>query len=101
MKLLSIEEIEKSGIHQSAYIETSQINYYDWVRDLCRENKCGSYNKNWACPPALRKGFVSFRKTCDEINEILKEKEIDYMILSAGSCKRCDECSYPDPCRFF
>ena len=38
-----------------------------------------------------------FLKLMGEIKKILS----DYMVLGAGACKKCKECTYPDaPCRF-
>jgi len=35
-----------------------------------------------------------------KLNIMLNEKKADFMILSAGSCQICDECTYPkSPCR--
>lgn len=39
MNLLTENEIQDLGIHQVSYIDAKEIKYYQWVRDLCEENK--------------------------------------------------------------
>lgn len=33
--------------------EVTQIKFSEDFRQLCEQNSCGSYNKNWMCPPAV------------------------------------------------
>ena len=33
--------------------EVAQIKFNDDFRMLCEQNSCGSYNRNWMCPPAV------------------------------------------------
>ena len=33
--------------------EVAHIQFNDDFRKLCEQNSCGSYNKNWMCPPAV------------------------------------------------
>ena len=33
--------------------EATQIKFNEDFRKLCEQNSCGSYNKNWMCPPAV------------------------------------------------
>lgn len=33
--------------------EVAEIKFNEDFRKLCEQNSCGSYNKNWMCPPAV------------------------------------------------
>ncbi|KJR49286.1 hypothetical protein UF75_0364 [Desulfosporosinus sp. I2] len=33
--------------------EVAEIKFNEDFRELCEQNSCGSYNKNWMCPPAV------------------------------------------------
>ena len=33
--------------------EVAEITFNEDFRKLCEQNSCGSYNKNWMCPPAV------------------------------------------------
>lgn len=37
--------------------EVAQIKFNEEFRQLCEQNSCGSYNRNWMCPPAV--GHIS------------------------------------------
>lgn len=41
------------GAAHAAIIEVNNIIFNDDFRKLCEQNTCGSYNKNWMCPPAV------------------------------------------------
>lgn len=40
------------GFSEAAKVDCSTINLKTEVRDMCAQNTCGQYNKNWSCPPA-------------------------------------------------
>lgn len=48
--------------------EVADIKFNDDFRMLCEQNLCGSYNRNWMCPPAvgsigaLKKRVLSFKQ---------------------------------------
>ncbi|MDR2445331.1 MAG: DUF2284 domain-containing protein [Spirochaetaceae bacterium] len=42
----------KCGFTNACAVDPSKISIYREVRDACTEDKCNSYGKNWACPPA-------------------------------------------------
>lgn len=44
---------ESLGIHQYAFLKTSDISFSPGVRQLCEMNACGFYGKTWACPPGV------------------------------------------------
>jgi len=33
--------------------EVAEIKFHEDFRRLCEQNSCGSYNRNWMCPPAV------------------------------------------------
>jgi len=37
----------------ASIVEVSKIIFNEDLRKLCEQNSCGSYNKNWMCPPAV------------------------------------------------
>lgn len=39
------------GAYKAAVIPTSDVTTDVSFRDLCKNNVCGNYGKNWACPP--------------------------------------------------
>lgn len=41
------------GIHQFAFLKTSDLVFTEGVRSLCEMNSCGQYGKTWACPPGV------------------------------------------------
>ena len=42
-----------SGAYRAAVIETDRIPFDESLRAYCEANACGSYNKNYACPPCV------------------------------------------------
>ena len=58
------------GFRQKGVLPTSEIGFYDEVRELCRKNSCGKYAQNWACPPSF--GTVDeCRETCLKYDKIV------------------------------
>ncbi|MDP4159191.1 MAG: DUF2284 domain-containing protein [Bacillota bacterium] len=45
--------IKSLGVDQLAVIAVEDIQFNEDFRKQCEQNSCGSYNKNWMCPPAL------------------------------------------------
>jgi predicted metal-binding protein len=48
-----IDEVLQFGVARAAIIDPSGIAYSSEFRNLCAQNKCGHYSKNWMCPPAV------------------------------------------------
>ena len=48
-----IEEVLHFKIARAAIINPSDIQYSLEFRRFCEENKCGHYDQNWMCPPAV------------------------------------------------
>ena len=45
--------LRASGVTAYGIIAPTSIVFSDEVRRLCEENRCGSYARTWACPPAV------------------------------------------------
>ena len=43
---------EESGFTTVAALDPATLKFLPEVRSMCAANRCRSYNKNWACPPA-------------------------------------------------
>ncbi len=89
---------EELGIHQFAFIKTSDLIFSDGVRKLCEMNSCGQYGKTWACPPG-----VGTLEECRE--KILKyenffvfttmhplEDSFDFEGMEAGKVRHTEVC---------
>jgi len=48
-----VDEIKTLNVASVAIVDASTIKYSKTFRQLCEQNKCGSYNKNWMCPPGV------------------------------------------------
>ncbi len=65
-----LTRISECGFKQTGVLPTSEIGFYEEVRELCRKNSCGMYAKNWACPPSF--GTVEeCRQTCLKYDKIV------------------------------
>lgn len=48
-----LEEAKKLGFDVAVELDAQQLVAREDVRAMCVEDKCGAYNKNWSCPPAI------------------------------------------------
>ena len=48
-----VDEVKVLNVTNSSLIDASVIVYSQEFRQLCEQNKCGHYDKNWMCPPAV------------------------------------------------
>jgi predicted metal-binding protein len=48
-----INEVKVLNVTNASMIDASVIQYSQEFRQLCAQNKCGHYDKNWMCPPAV------------------------------------------------
>lgn len=46
-----MEKAREFGFSHVAELDSSTIDLKSEVRDMCAQNTCGQYGKNWACPP--------------------------------------------------
>lgn len=61
-----VEDAKKLNAAHAAITDVAGIKFDEDFRELCKQNSCGSYNKNWMCPPAV--GSISD----------LKERVLDF-----------------------
>lgn len=45
-------ECMERGFSKAAPLKVSDLDFKEEVRQMCADNRCGIYGKNWACPPA-------------------------------------------------
>ncbi len=115
-----IDKAKELGALDAKLIDTSQIVFDDRSFLKCRFG-CNRWGKYWTCPPhlsisadAFMQAFQNYKKaiifTAPDPKSSQKvglalEKEA---MLALGThfafamilCVKCDECSFPDPCRF-
>lgn len=48
-----IETAKALGFDAAAWIDPQSLQAREDVRGMCAANKCGAYDKNWTCPPAI------------------------------------------------
>ena len=41
------------GATKAAIVDTGRIQFSEELRNSCSSNRCGKYNSNWMCPPAV------------------------------------------------
>ncbi len=47
-----VKEAIDEGFSQAGQLNVKALVFMPEVRDMCRADRCRSYNKNWRCPPA-------------------------------------------------
>lgn len=70
---MNVMEEAKKVFQNCNEIPKESISLNQEVRDLCEQNTCGNYNKNWSCPPAVA--------PLDEIKEKFDEFS-NFIVLS-------------------
>lgn len=48
-----IELAKEMGFHSAVPLQVPNLLAREDVRAMCAADKCGGYNKNWTCPPAI------------------------------------------------
>ena len=48
-----LEEARKLGFDVAVTLDPQALITREAIRSMCAEDKCGAYNKNWTCPPAI------------------------------------------------
>ena len=48
-----LEEAKTLGFDVAVTMDPRSLIAREDIRAMCAENKCGAYNKNWTCPPAI------------------------------------------------
>lgn len=65
------------GFSKAIPLKVSDLNFREEVRQMCTENRCGAYGKNWACPPACG--------TVEECSERAKQYEKGVLVEYIGT----------------
>src|SRR5690606_23559165 len=54
---LDFEEMIQDALNlnasRAAIIDVADIKFSNELRQMCKQNMCGSYKSNWMCPPAI------------------------------------------------
>ncbi len=50
---LWLEKAKEMGFDTAVSLDPQILTAREDVRAMCEEDKCGAYNKNWTCPPAV------------------------------------------------
>lgn len=48
-----LEKAKELGFDMAVTMDPQALTVREDVRAMCSEDKCGAYNKNWTCPPAV------------------------------------------------
>ncbi|MBL7212714.1 MAG: DUF2284 domain-containing protein [Desulfobacteraceae bacterium] len=115
-----IERAVELGAVQAKLIDTDQIVFDPRSHLKCRFG-CNRWGRFWTCPPHLdlsqemfmhafskySKGVIIKTSEPKRGQEVAVAIEKEAMIVSGlrfafalSLCVQCEECSYPDPCRF-
>ncbi len=46
-----MEQVLSLGANEVALLPVEEISFSKEFREICKENACGKYDKNWMCPP--------------------------------------------------
>ena len=80
MKFEIIEEyITQFPIYQYALLDSSQLEFSDKVRTICKR-ECPRYGNSWSCPPAVG----SVEKCKGNLSEISKSSFVFFCGRGAG-----------------
>lgn len=71
-----IDRALELGFSVAAPLDVSTLELREDVRAACAENKCGQYEKNWACPPACG--------TLEELRELITNYKQGIIVQTSG-----------------
>ena len=103
----------ENGFSHAAPVDMNALTPRQEVREMCRADRCGQWNANWACPPGCGtleddfdyEGMEAIqRRHKRAFADFARQARLllpDCLPLSAGACTVCRRCTCPDrPCRF-
>ena len=85
------------GFSHAAPLTADTLEFREDVREMCRADRCGSYGKNWCCPPACP-GLAEMRQRMQQYDRgvlvqtvVQMEDDFDYEAMMEGEKrhKRC------------
>ncbi|MBA4392935.1 MAG: hypothetical protein C0407_05230 [Desulfobacca sp.] len=115
-----LTKARKLGAVEARLLSTDSVVFDDRSHLKCRFG-CGRWGKFWTCPPNLGLTQEEFNKAFDRYETAILFSTVDpkkgqeialnlekEAMLSYGSifafalalCVQCEECAYPEPCRF-
>ncbi len=122
-------ELARLPVYQYAFIRTGELVISERVRHICR-TQCPRYDKTWSCPPAVgtldacrarvlayeeglviataseaeadaREARARHEAVTRQVLQLVRAQTGSALALSAHSCDRCVQCTWPNaPCRF-
>jgi predicted metal-binding protein len=57
-----VEAALEEGFTLACELNTKALEFLPEVRDMCKDNRCGKYGKNWMCPPYCGTVFESAQR---------------------------------------
>jgi predicted metal-binding protein len=115
-----VEKARELGASGAKLIDTSQIVFDSRSFLKCRFG-CNRWGKYWTCPPHLSLSQAEFMEAFQNYKKAIIYKTPDpksgqkvglalekaamlecatHFAFAMVLCVKCDECSYPEPCRF-
>ena len=64
------------GFSYAAPLKASQLEFSPQVREMCSADRCGSYGKNWCCPPACPE--------LEEMRKIMEDYDLGVLVQTTG-----------------
>ena len=89
-----IDRAKEIGFDTAVSLDPGMLISQDCVREMCAENRCGAYHKNWTCPPAC--GTIpECQQKIRGFSQGLLLQSIGYMSKTIDSkCYRETECRH-------
>ena len=70
----------RTGFSQACALDPQTLVAREDVRAMCAEDKCGAYNKNWTCPPAIG--------TVEQCQEKMRQYRQGILVQTVGRLKK-------------
>ncbi len=120
-----IRRAEEAGFAAAVFVDTDRIEFQPAFRPLCKENVCGKYGVNYACPPdcgtvkemaarirRYRRALVlqtmweiadplsdetkPAKRRHNRMTQALRERlDVPCLMVGAGGCDLCAPCALP------
>ena len=90
-----IKEAKKLGFSNTAIMDTKKLVFKPEYRKFCKENQCGCYNVNPACPPecgtveTMKQRVFAYEKAL--ILQTIQSKDMDYKMAKLAHNKLTEQ----------
>ncbi len=99
-----IQKAKDCGFTTAGPLDVSTLAFLPEVRDMCASDRCQSYDKSWACPPACgsldemraKVKEFSYGLLVQTIGELEDNMDWDNMMLAAKSQSESFECLWDE-----